>query len=63
MHKPMKGPKKESKSCKCGCGETFIPTKGWQQFKNAAHRDAFHTALTHKARELVKSGVVTPDKV
>ena len=60
MSKSVKGPKKESKSCGCGCGESFVPSKGWQKFKNAAHRDAYHTALTHQARELVKSGALKP---
>lgn len=48
------------KTCACGCGKEFVPKKGWQKFYDDHHRDAYHTALTHQARELVKSGKMKP---
>lgn len=55
------GKGKDRKVCGCGCGREFVPVKGWQKYLNAQHRDAYHTALNAKARELVKSGKVKLD--
>ena len=34
----------ETRLCKCGCGEEFIPNRPWQEFKSKAHQQAFNRA-------------------
>ena len=34
----------ETRLCKCGCGEEFIPNRPWQEFKSQAHQQAYNRA-------------------
>ena len=32
----------QSRLCRCGCGERFVPTKKSKEFINSKHKDAYH---------------------
>lgn len=48
-------PEPIARTCRCGCGESFMALKSVHYFKDPTHRQAYHIDLTKKGREIAKS--------
>jgi len=58
-----KEPQRLKITCKCGCGELFIPNRSWQKFFNPQHQKDYWKKIISNQYQLSKKVKELEDKI